>query len=300
VIKVFVLLLLSSIISSPATLNHSIENNSFEGHKPFRAYQGVATNGNYIYTSTDQDSNFKLEPTVAWDNNNIISVYDMNGTFINEKKEIYAARSKLGNFMSLGDITYIDGFLFGTVYDRNPPFESRVLKISLPKLEVVNVYTIGDGLAENITKHGGYYWVVHHNNNQVKQLDQNFKLVKTHVMSESPPVNAGYQGAFWIGDYFYANLHGANLRNEFYAPGLDKYRYDGHNFVFIERIKPPTYGAGQGVEFYKGKVYWSDRPENRIVITEFPMSHEKHGVKRIITSIMISISSLFSPYMNLD
>lgn len=243
----------------------------FNGHEKNRLYQGVATDGTYIYATTDQDVNFKNDNgNVTWDNNNIISVYDMQGNFIREKKNVYEKLSVLGNFMSFGDINYIDGYLYAVVYDRVPPNESRVIKFNRA-LNVVAEYPVGDNEAESIDKHDGYFFVTNHHNNEVYQFDEEFNLVEKHVMSESPPVNAGYQGIYWDGNDMYVNLHASTVNGVTYAGGLDRYTWNGTDFIFKERIKPPTAGSCQGVELFGDRVYWLDRFENRIIITPKPI-----------------------------
>lgn len=260
----------------------------FDPIKNNRSYQGVCSDGTYIYTTTDQDENFKINGysgEVQWDNNNIISVYDMEGNFIREKKNVYDDLSPKGLFMSFGDCSVIDGAIFATVYDRVEPSDSRVLKINKDTSVVENVYDIGQELAEGVDKHNGDFWVVYHTKMEIRQYDADFNLKHTHQLSQPMKPYGGYQGLFWIDDDVYVNYHGANLLGEDYAPGVDRYHFNGQSFEFVEQIKPPTYGSGQGIEKVGDTYLWIDRPMNRVVVT-----------KSLRTSAMKSIGQTLEIY----
>lgn len=228
----------------------------------YSAWQGVATDGREIFITSDRDQEFKLS--------NTISVYAKTGEYIRNLPNAYSRTDPAGNFMSFGDCTYIDGFLFIPVYNFNSGAKqkiSRVAKYSLPNLKLVSDYDIGEGTAESVTKNNDYFWVVYHDRNYIKQYDLNFKLLHTYPLSQRFESEGGYQGVVFVGNNLYVNLHGSNNFNEKYAQGLDHYRFDGEKFIFIKRIKPPVYGAGQGIEFFDGQYYWADRPGNQVIIT---------------------------------
>ncbi|WP_311077953.1 MULTISPECIES: hypothetical protein [Paenibacillus] len=233
--------------------------------KNYRAWQGVASDGTNIYITSDRDENFKLS--------NTISTYTMDGSFVTEKTNAYTETDQKGLFMSFGDCYITDGYLYATVYNFNsgPSTEeriSRIVKYSLPDLKQVDEFDIGYGTAESLAEYNNTYWVVYHDLNEIRQFDKDFNLIKSYPLSENFGNDGGYQGIFFDEDELYANLHGANKYGENYAQGLDHYHFNGREFRFIERIKPPTYGAGQGVEKV-GKLYlWADRPGNSIIVTE--------------------------------
>jgi len=92
--------------------------------KPFRAWQGVCTDGTYIYVTSDRDTNFSLS--------NTITKLDMYGNFISEKTAAYTGLDTGGRFMSFGSC-YTDGTnLWAAVDNANgggsPPYESHVIK----------------------------------------------------------------------------------------------------------------------------------------------------------------------------
>jgi|GEM_PF-6545190 len=235
----------------------------FEMENKYRAWQGVATDGNYIYVVTDRNEDFELE--------NIISVYTMDGVFVSEKRHAYTGTDSAGRFMSFGDCSVIDGYLYVPVYNINSggqvPYESKIVKYSLPDLVQVSEVDIGSGVAECITKHLDDFWVCYHDLAVIKRFASDFTLKNTYNLSQELGPEGGYQSIFWIDDFVYLNMHGSNEYGKAYAPGLDKYSFDGTNFTFVERIKPPTYGSGQGVSKFGDKFYWNDRPGNKVIIT---------------------------------
>lgn len=234
------------------------------GENSYRFWQGVASDGKFLYTTSDRDENFKLE--------NIISVYSLKGDLIKEKRLAYTGTDSNGYFMSFGDATVIDGFLFATVYNFNSQkdnqFESKILKFNKTTLELVEEFDIGDGVAESVYKNKDSYWVVYHDKKEIRKFDKKFKSFESYELGQDFEKEGGYQGLVFINDDLYVNLHGSNDFNGEYAFGLDHYKYIDGKFVFVERIKPPTYGSGQGIEFVEGKILWTDRPSNQIVITE--------------------------------
>ncbi|WP_151735429.1 hypothetical protein [Paenibacillus tengchongensis] len=230
----------------------------------FQAWQGVAVDREKIYVTSDRDIHFRLS--------NSISVYDKKGRFLSETREAYTGTDAKGRFMSFGDCFIQNNYLYIAVYNFNaaPPEnqrESRIIQYKLPDLHIVNEYQIGDGTAESLAYYKNSFWVVYHDRNKVKQFDTSFRFLRSYFLESKFGREGGYQGIFFMGDDLYANLHGSNKFNEKYAQGLDHYHFDGRTFKFVERIKPPTYGAGQGIELFNNTVYWADRPGNQIVMT---------------------------------
>ncbi|AIQ14758.1 hypothetical protein [Paenibacillus durus] len=229
----------------------------------YSAWQGVASNGKYIYITSDRDKNFRLS--------NTISIYTNHGEFIKSIPNAYTKTDSSGKFMSFGDCTFINGFLYVTAYNFNSGAKrtiSKIVKYKLPDIKMVKEYKIGEGTAESVVQNGGFYWVVYHDRNYIAEFDSKFNLIHRFPLSQHFGKEGGYQGIIFIGNDLLVNLHGSNKYNEEYAQGLDHYRFNGYKFDFIERIKPPAYGTGQGIEFFGGKYYWTDRPGNSIVITD--------------------------------
>jgi len=267
VIKVVLLILLvvgcseQSNNSSITTPNKKIV--TVELNKDYSGWQGVAADNENIYISSDRDENFEL--------NNSISVYSLDGELKNIVTDAYKGSDSKGRFMSFGDINNIDDKLFVTAYNfnsggGNEP-ESHILVFN-KDLTLESKYDIGDGIAESVVENRGYFWVVYHDRKEIRRFDKNFKDYQSYELGQDFEKEGGYQGIVFNGDDLYVNLHGSNEFNQEYAFGLDYYKFGNEKFTFVERIKPPTYGAGQGIEYYDGKVFWADRPSNTIVITD--------------------------------
>jgi hypothetical protein len=227
----------------------------------YRGWQGIAVENDQMYVFTDRNENFELE--------NIISVYSLSGQKISELRAAYEGKDRSDKFMSFGDGNVIDGKLYVTAYNFNGgghPYESKVLIYNLPELDIEEERELPGGVAESVTKHGGHFWVVYHDKMEVYQLDLDFNLVKKHKMSESISSYGGYQGSFWSGEYFFAQMHGANTLKATPSKGLDKYKYVGDRFIFLETLDPLSYGSGQGVCLTDDVIYQNDRPYNIIVM----------------------------------
>jgi len=236
----------------------------------YRGWQGVAVENDRMYVLTDRNESFELE--------NIISVYSLSGQKISELRAAYIGKDRNNKFMSFGDGNVIDGKLYVTAYNFNGgghPYESKVLTYRLPQLDLEEEKELPEGVAESITKHGGHFWVVYHDKMEVYQLDLNFNLVKKFELSESISSYGGYQGSFWASEYFFAQMHGANKLGDVPAKGLDKYKYLGDRFIFLETLAPLSYGTGQGVCLTDDVIYQNDRPYNIIVLKKWNRTNHR-------------------------
>ena len=74
--------------------------------KPFRAWQGVGSDGKNVYVTSDRSEKFTLS--------NTISVYDIDGNYIKELKRAYIGKDSHNRFMSFGDCYVSSGFLYTT------------------------------------------------------------------------------------------------------------------------------------------------------------------------------------------
>lgn len=237
---------------------------TFPASAPYRAWQGVATDGSRIYLSTDRNERFELE--------NILSVHDLEGRMVRELRNAYTGKDSGGRFLSFGNLTVEGSRLWATVYNFNagpPILESRVVAFSLPELRPVAEYPIGDGCAEGLARHDGAWWVCYHDRPLLRRFDDDFHPTGEYTLPRTFGPEGGYQGLFWIGQDLYLNLHGCNKPGGEWSPGLDRLHFDGSHFTFVARYRPPTYGSGQGVSLRDGRIYWADRVANQIVITPF-------------------------------
>lgn len=237
--------------------------------RDYRGWQGLTAHNRLIYVVTDRNEDFSLE--------NIISVYTLDGKLVTEKRNAYTELDPQGKFMSFGDINEIDGFLYVTAYNFNSngnPSISRVVKLNIPDLSVSQVYDIGNGAAESVTKHDGFFWVVYHNTNIVRKFNLSFIFVQEYELPINLNIYGNFQGSLWEGNLFYANLHGQNSNGDLIPfTELRKYEFDGVRFNFIESIAPPTGGCGQGLTKYENYYFWNDRPNNLIIVSK----HLKRG-----------------------
>lgn len=235
---------------------------SFDLSEQFRGWQGIATNGSYIYVVTDRDKNFKLE--------DIISVYDMKGNLIKEKHNAYTKTDEKGKFMSFGGISINHNRLYATVYNINgggKPYISRVIEYSLPKLTIVGEHDIGAGVAESIQKYDGSYWVTYYDKQKIGRFDLKYHHIKDYMLSQPMGQYGGYQGMMWYGGKMYVNMHGPNKYGKTPEVALDCYAFDGKKFIYLKTMKPATYGTTQDIEYFNHWFYWNDRPGNKIIIT---------------------------------
>lgn len=229
----------------------------------FRAWQGVAVNEDKIYVFSDRNDNFNLE--------NIISTYSLDGKLISEKRNAYTETDPNGKFMSFGDGNVIDGYLYVTAYNINDggtPYISRVIKYTIPGLTISAVYEIGNNIAESVTKHNNYFWVVYHDIPKVRQYDLEFNFIQEYALSTDDAPYGYYQGTLWDGDIFYANLHGHNAIGDEPFGEIRKFAFTGDSFNYIESFSPPLKTCNQGLAYYKGYYFWNDRTNNTIVITK--------------------------------
>lgn len=267
---------------------------SFPAHKKYRAWQGVATDGTFIYVFTDRDENFALK--------NIISVYDMQGHFVSEKLNAYTATDPQGKFMSFGDGTIIDGKLFVTAYNINDsgnPELSRILEYSLPNLNLTKETDIGGSAAECIVKENGAYWVCYFDEPIIKKFDLSYNLLQTYSVNPIGP-DGGYESLLWIDGDLYCNMHGPNAIGGLPTGKLDRYSFNGTTFTFIESISPPTYGSTQGIDQYKDFFYWADRVANEIIITTSIKPGEIRPFTKEITVNDIFVPALQNSWLPFD
>ncbi|MFD2614511.1 hypothetical protein [Paenibacillus gansuensis] len=263
VVSVSLILSLTSCMTSKSSANNY---DFIEVKEKFGAWQGVATDGKNIYVTSDRNEDFKLQ--------NSITVYNKDGNYVKKIYDAYQGKDAHGRFMSFGDGTVINHKLYMTVYNFNsgPPEkerESRIVIYSLPELEIQKEIPIGGYSAEVVTMHKDSYWVFYHDKNEALILDKNYKIKNTIQLSANFEKEGGYQGAFWEGDNLYLNLHGSNSYDDnAYAFGLDHYKLTESGLKYIERIVPPTYGSGQGIDKLGSKYLWVDRPANKIVLTD--------------------------------
>lgn len=236
---------------------------SFPAGPKNRAWQGVGTDGTYIYVATDNSETAQ---------ENIISVFDMEGRLLSEKRNAYTGTDSGGRFMSFGDCTVINNKLYCTAYNYNSggpsPFESKVVVFDLyPTLTQTAEYSIGSGVAECVDGYLGDFWVSYHDQMAIKRFNSSFTLQNTYTLSQPIGADGGYQGIIWRDGFLYCNMHGPNNYGQTFTGKIDKYEWTGNGFTFVKSITPPTYGSTQGIAYSNGRYFFNDRSANAVVIT---------------------------------
>ncbi|WP_260482992.1 hypothetical protein [Paenibacillus polymyxa] len=241
---------------------------TFPAHAPFRAWQGVCTDGKYIYLTTDNPE------SGIQDDENIISVYDMYGNFVDEKRNAFTGKDSGGLFMSFGDISFIDGRLYVTAYNINSggstPYESKIVQYKTydDGFNQISVTDIGAGAAECIIDHDEFLWVSYHDQQVIKKFSKTLSLLESYPLPTTAKAYGGYQGIFWENGALYANMHGPNAKGDEFAGGIDKFTFTNNTFSYVETIVPPTFGSTQGMCKYNDIYLFNDRAENRVVIVK--------------------------------
>lgn len=247
---------------------HKINNDTyyFNMDRPYRAWQGVVTDGNNFYVTTDRSNNFKLD--------DIIEKYSLNGNILATDTNAYNVKDPSGKFMSFGSPEIIGNQLYVTTYDCNgggsKPYVSRVATYNLSNLKLTHDYSIGSDVAECIQIHDGYYWVCYDDAMIIKKFSLNFRLLADYRLPQKMKAYGGYQGIVWDGNDIYLNWHGPNSLSQLYIGGLDEYSFNGNSFKFLKEFRPPTLGCGQSVSKYGEYWIWNDRPMNRVILSENP------------------------------
>lgn len=116
------------------------------------------------------------------------------------------------------------------------------------------VHTLSTGLypeafCEGLSFYQGFWWVVFHATKIVAVYDTSFALMGTFDLtwpitgsSGGYGSGQGYEGGFWDGDYFYANIH--EIYNEKY---MDVYYWNGTGMTPIARIDRQIAKESQGI-----------------------------------------------------
>lgn len=258
----------------------------------FIGWQGVTVANNMIYVFSDRNENFGLE--------NIISVYNLKGELVTQKRNAYTGTDPQGRFMSFGDANYIDGSIYVTAYNLNSggsPLLSRVVRLDVPTLNVVNEYNIGGNVAESVTRKDGNWWVVYHDLAVVRRFNNNFNLSAEYPLEIGPATNGGPQGSLWDGDVFYVNLHGPNsISDDNLFSEVRSYTFDGNNFTLTEVFSPPTLGCGQGLGKFGNNYIWNNRINNSIVITDSIKPPKKFPLSAPVKSMRVVEPELANGY----
>lgn len=259
-----IIMVVCSILTSQVSGSTLFSNlHVFNVEKPHRASQGIATDSDHIFLTTSINESGKRE--------NIVSVYDMQGKFVKEQRNASKIVDRDGRPMDFGDASILENHLYIPLYnwhslpDLKMPQYSKVAVFDTKNLSLIEMYDIGESTAEGITFSGGSFWVAYHDEPMIKEFDSHFELVNTYslkIPSEIKIYDGYFQGISWYNNDVILNIHGPNIEGTFYSPGLVRYHYNGSHFEYVETLKPPTYGSGQGFDRIGNIFYFVDRPAN--------------------------------------
>jgi hypothetical protein len=99
---------------------------------------------------------------------NILSVHDMEGKFIKEKRNASNIVDRDGHFMDFGDAFVLNGSLYVALYNWNSlpqpkiPLCSKIAVYNTKSLALIAEYDIGGNTVEGITCRGGSFWAAFH------------------------------------------------------------------------------------------------------------------------------------------
>lgn len=257
----------------------------FRVDTPWTATQGIATDGAYLYATTDRNPSFTLQ--------NFITKFDFAGNVILTKTNSYTNTDPYGNFMSQFSALCHGGILYVVVSNWNSrgtdPEFNRVVTFNTTDLSVIAEYDIGAGGAEGLDYKDGFFYICYHDKTEVKKFNTSFVLQDTLNLDCGPLtfVDGMYQGIIFYGNKAVLTTHGPNTRNNAipdyggtsgaWDSFLDVYDFDGEVFTFSNRLNAPTFGAGQGIARLDPYIYWIDRVDNRVVKSYSPIHIESRS-----------------------
>jgi hypothetical protein len=253
------------------------------GYGAQSTWQGVCTDGTYIYTVSDRAGTTGVGVTPAL--NNVITQYRMDGTVVKQVYNVFTETDSVGRFMSFGGCAIIDGDLVATMYNTNSQagiptadLESVIAYFNITTFAVLRTLDLPGGVAEAVQLYKGYYWVCYNNIEEIHKIHvSNGTLAHSYAVPGviTSIVNYGAcNGMKWHNDELYVSRHGGNGVGNLDIRGVRVYTLDtsSNALVFQREISPPTYGANQGFDFLQldgGTLlsYWADRSSNRVIVS---------------------------------
>ncbi|RLG14192.1 hypothetical protein DRN69_04505 [Candidatus Pacearchaeota archaeon] len=209
-----------------------------------RAWQGVTSDGTYLYTFTNKE-------VVA---NDIQKIYKFNKS--GEQLDVNSAAGT--DHMSDG--YYYNGKLY--VADMKDWYEDQPHSEAKGQIRVYDTtsglpyanesHEVGDHWAEGVTYYDGYWWIVYHCCSIIRKYDSNWNFVKEYDIAGHGGTEGswsdgnGYQGIVFFEDsgntYVGLTVHGTVTGGpEFYY-----FKYENDTFTLVEHFDPPNEAANQG------------------------------------------------------
>jgi len=219
-----------SAVAEPTDIKY-ISEVSYRG----RGYQGVTTDGTYLYVF-----------------NGYITKLTKDGTFVAE----HDCRADPTTYKSAQDGTYHNGMLYRAASNYpDTPRAGSIIRYDATDLSFVDEIVIDtDYYPTGITFHEingtEYAWVITDKN--VIQYDTSFTSGIAYDLEKGRDVY-GYQGGFWYGDYLLVN-HKADKKT-------DVYKWNGAGFDLIRRIDAVEHDGwvaheGMDLDPVEDKIVW--------------------------------------------
>ena len=215
------------------------------------AYQGVCTDGTYLYTTTSSN----------------VYKYDKSGNLL--------ANRNIQNdtdYPHVGDLCYHDGFLYIGMSNgaTSPPYYGCVLKLNasdLAKAAVIDTYNNHEAASVCRNPNDGSFLVSSYSGlteeTRIYQYNASW-VYQEYFVLEDVDSDGGwaYDGIEWAGNYLYANPHEDSDLGGY----LDVYCFKGDRFERVQRVSNTFngYECGQGICFdpvEDGVMWWVSRDD---------------------------------------
>lgn len=220
------------------------------------AYQGVATDGAYLYCCGGNSSGASAD-----------DLYKRNtdGTLVTSRD---TASDGSATHTQLSGVFYnpADDRLYCTANDfvtnENsgsswPQIDPHgwVYVYEASDLSFVEYHSLGGWISEGLTLHDGSWWEVNASDHNIRQYDSSFTLIDTYALPGTDIGSPYWQGIVVIDDVFYLNPH-----NQTGPAKMQAYTFNGTGFTLVdESFGQPNQDCSQGT-FYDGEnVWWAER-----------------------------------------
>lgn len=225
-----------------------------------KATQGIAVSSAYVWTSGDSATNGARTITTFAKSDS----FGSGDALFSKNTALDFASHAQANGMFYDPDT-------GKLYSgaNNFPTEPKggwVLEYDVAangSLTFVAAHDVGAHWNEGCAKHGGYWWTIYHDLNEIHQYDLSWNFVGAHTLPGASAATASgdlWQGIIWIGDVVLINMHGNNPQ----TPRADAYRWTGTEFTLETKGIAPPQDANQGMHLDPDgeHIWWAVRVGN--------------------------------------
>ncbi len=207
------------------------------------AHQGVANDGDYIYTTT----------------NDALYKYTLEGALVGSLplriNEFYCE-----DFCVVDNLAYVPL----TNYNKTAPRAGKIQVVDVGQMSLLRTIDLAENVHPASLAHkDGSFWLTVTEDASIYMYDKNFNFKKRYtfpVIGEDASfgeLGAGYSGFEWIGNYVLGNKHGGSLREldvALFYPLQDR-------FLPVAALSYASFGTDQGVSLDRKnqKLYWAAR-----------------------------------------